>query len=126
MIGGSATVTVSEVGWTLRIPGRPGEPSGDGRTLALTRHEPLGSAMSVSESTNIQDLFDQLKGWPSSDRLRLARMILATLEPGTPTGSPRPDSLRGILGLLKSDEPPPTDQECQAILEEELTKKHLS
>jgi hypothetical protein len=81
--------------------------------------------MSVSESSHVEGLLDQLKGWPSSDRLRLARMILETLEAGTPEASPRPRSLRDILGLLKSDNPPPTDQQCQALLEEELAKKHL-
>jgi hypothetical protein len=81
--------------------------------------------MSVSESSNVQGLLDQLKGWPTSDRLRLARMILETLEAGTPGALPRPRSLRDILGLLRTENPPPTDQECQALLEEELVKKHL-
>lgn len=83
--------------------------------------------MSVSELSNVEGLLDQVKGWPSFDRLRLARMILETLEigPQGPERSARPRSLRGILGLLKTDNPPPTDQECQAILEEELAEKHL-
>ncbi len=83
--------------------------------------------MNVSELSNIEGLLDQVKRWPSSDRLRLARMILETLEAGAPGPgrSPRPRSLRDILGLLKTDNPPPTDQECQALLEEELAKKHL-
>jgi hypothetical protein len=81
--------------------------------------------MSVSESSNVEGLLDQLKGWPSSDRLRLARMILETLEGGTPGGPPRPRSLKDILGLLETGDTPPTDEECQALLEEELAKKHL-
>ena len=83
--------------------------------------------MSVSELSNIEGLLDQVKGWPTSDQLRLARMILATLEAGAPGPErlPRPRSLKHILGLLKTDNPPPTDQECQALLEEELAKKHL-
>ncbi len=81
--------------------------------------------MSVSESSNIEGLLDRLRMWPSSDRLRLARRILETLEAGTPEGPPHPRSLRDILGLLKTDNPPPTDEECQALLEEELAQKHL-
>ena len=81
--------------------------------------------MGVSESSNIAGLLDQLKGWPSSDRLRLARMILETLEAGAPERSPRSHALGDILGLLKTDTQPPTDEECQALLEEELVKKHL-
>jgi hypothetical protein len=81
--------------------------------------------MSVSESPDIEGLLDQLKEWPSSDRLRLARMILETLEAGTPEPPLRARSLQDILGLLRTDNQPPTDQECEALLEEELVKKHL-
>ena len=81
--------------------------------------------MSVSESSNIEGLLDKLKGWPSHDRLRLARRILETLEDDTPGASQRPRTLRGILGLLRTDNPPPTDDECREILDAELAKKHL-
>ncbi|HSQ55354.1 MAG TPA: hypothetical protein VLM40_06380 [Gemmata sp.] len=81
--------------------------------------------MGVSESANVEGLLDQLKGWPSSDRLRLARRILETLEAGVPEEPPRPRSLEDLLGLLTTGSPPPTDEECQALLEEELVKKHL-
>jgi hypothetical protein len=52
-------------------------------------------------------------------------MILETLEAGAPEGPPRPRSLKDILGLLETDNSPPTDPECRAPLEEELVKKHL-
>ena len=35
-------------------------------------------------------------------------------------------SLRSLLGLLASGEVPPTDEECDKILEEELLRKHGS
>jgi len=38
---------------------------------------------------------------------------------------PRQGSLKDLLGILKTDAPAPTDEECRAILEEELVKKHL-
>ncbi len=81
--------------------------------------------MSVVESGKIEGLIDQLKTWPSSDRLRLARMILETLEGGTPEGPPPARTLKDILGMLKSDTPPPTDEESRTMLEDELIKKHL-
>jgi hypothetical protein len=37
----------------------------------------------------------------------------------------RKGSLKDLLGILKTDAPPPNDEECQAILEEELIKKYL-
>ena len=81
--------------------------------------------MSVSESVNVEGVLDQLRRWPSSDRLRLARMILETLEGGTAGGVSRPRSFKDLRGLLKTEGTPPTDDECQDILEEELAKKHL-
>ena len=81
--------------------------------------------MSVLESRNIEGMLDELMQWSSADRLRLARMILKTLEPqglGTP---PREGSLKDLVGALKTNALPPNDDECRAILEEELIKKHL-
>jgi hypothetical protein len=37
----------------------------------------------------------------------------------------RKESLKDLKGILKTDAPPPTDDECRAILEEELVKKHI-
>jgi hypothetical protein len=73
----------------------------------------------------IGEVWEQVKTWPPSRRLTLARRILESLELSeTGASSPR-KSLKGLLGLLKTDVPPPTDEECQRILEEELMKKHL-
>jgi hypothetical protein len=81
--------------------------------------------MSVAESGKIGGILDQLKTWPSSERLRLARMILESLE-GTLPEVPSPArSLKDILGMLKTDAPPPSDEECRTLLEDELIKKHL-
>ncbi len=81
------------------------------------------TAMSVADSNDIDGLLDQIRDWPSSDRIRLAGRILETLE-GTASEAPA-RSLKDILGLLKTPDRPPGDEECRAILEEELTRKHL-
>ena len=81
--------------------------------------------MSVTESGKIEGILDELRNWPSSERLRLARMILETLETHRESVPQRQGSLKDLLGVLKTDAPSPTDEECQAILEEELIKKHL-
>ncbi len=81
--------------------------------------------MSIARTGRIEGILNELKTFRSSDRLRLARMILETLEIPTVTDRPRVGSLNDIVGLLKTDAPPPTDEECRAILEEELIKKHL-
>jgi hypothetical protein len=124
--------------------------------------------MSNAEATDLTDVLDRVKTWPTRLRITLALKILESLDkaevppaaspPNTrgfsaedqgllktnrppadnetvkllqtietdPVGQPpRKGSLKGLLGILKTDAPPPTDEECQAILEEELTKKHL-
>ena len=79
--------------------------------------------MSVLDSSDIDGVLDQLKGWSPADRLRLARRILETLERPAPVAPVR--SLKDLVGLLKTSDRPPSDEECQAILEEELARKHL-
>jgi hypothetical protein len=79
--------------------------------------------MSVTESGKIDGILDELKSWSPSERLRLARLLLETIE--THTGSPpaRKGSLKDLLGVLKTDAPAPNDEECRAILEEELVRE---
>ena len=81
--------------------------------------------MSVTESGKIEGILDELRNWPGSERLRLARMILETLELDRTSMPPRQESLVDLLGVLKTNAPAPTDEECRVILDEELIKKHL-
>ena len=51
-------------------------------------------------------------------------------DPGNVGGSARKraarqGSLKDLLGVLKTSKPSPSDEECRAILEEELIKKHV-
>ena len=80
--------------------------------------------MNVAGPEKIERVLDQLKDWPASDRIRLARRILETSEADAPAKAPRVPSRPSLLGLIKTDAPPPNDEECQAILEAELIKKH--
>jgi hypothetical protein len=81
--------------------------------------------MSATEPGRIEGVLDQVKDWPSTERVRLARMILETVETSPVSQPPRTGSLKDLLGILKTDAPAPNDEECRAILEEELIKKHL-
>ena len=47
-----------------------------------------------------------------------------TIETHPASPPPRKGSLKGLLGILKTDAPPPNDDECQTILEAEFIKKH--
>jgi hypothetical protein len=81
--------------------------------------------MSTAESAEFDSILGELKSWHSSERVRLARMILETVEASPASESPRQGSLKDLLGILKTNAPSPTDEECRAIVEEELIKKHL-
>ncbi len=78
--------------------------------------------MSVSETGKIEVVLDELRNWPSFERLRLARMILETLEARPESAPARQGSLKDLVGVLKTGAPSPSDEECRAILEEELVK----
>jgi hypothetical protein len=81
--------------------------------------------MSTAEANDLSDVLNRVKDWPPAQRITLARRILETVETH-PTGAPpRTGSLKGLIGILKTGAPPPTDDECRAMLEEELIKKHL-
>ena len=50
--------------------------------------------------------------------------LLETTETDPVGPPPRKGSLKDMLGILKTDAPPPNDEECRAILEEELMRKY--
>jgi hypothetical protein len=50
---------------------------------------------------------------------------LETIETQPVSPSTRKGTLKDLLGILKTDGSPPNDDECRAILEDELVKKHL-
>ncbi len=80
--------------------------------------------MNVTDSGKIEGILDELRSWPSAERLRLARMILETIETHPVSAAPRKGSLKDLMGILKTDEPPPTDEECCRIVEEERMRKY--
>ena len=81
--------------------------------------------MNFAESKKVEGILDELRKWPSSERIRLARLILETIETQPVSPMAPKGSLKDLLGLLKTDSPPPNDDECRSILEKELMKKHL-
>jgi hypothetical protein len=90
-------------------------------------------AMDVASVDEISDVLDRVKQWPSPSRLRLARLILESLDSFSPheQGSTQLKDLsfRGIpvdqvVGFLKTDKEPPDDVECHRIIEEERWRKY--
>jgi hypothetical protein len=58
---------------------------------------------------------------PNDETVKLSE----TIESHPISAPPGKGSLKDLLGILTTDSVPPNDEECRAILEEELIKKHL-
>ena len=74
---------------------------------------------------SLQELRKQVLNLSVSDRLALMQTIITSLEREL---RPRPDTkgaAQRLLGLAKTDQPPPTDAEVEAMLEERLVEKYL-
>jgi hypothetical protein len=93
--------------------------------------------MSTAEAHEYSDMLNRVKEWPAAQRITLARRILETLESKPPDlavhSQPRPAEgpTRGVpveqvLGMLRTDREPPSDDECRQIVEEERWKKYGS
>ena len=71
-----------------------------------------------------QDILDEVRTWEPERRLALARQILALARsPQISTPARRLPPGR-LLGLLKTDRPAPSDEECRQIIEEERLKRY--
>lgn len=79
--------------------------------------------MHAPQIDRVVEVLDRVKTWPPDERRDLAQRILQTLpaEPAQPSGKA---GLRALLGLARTEGPPPSDEECRRILEEELLKKY--
>ena len=80
--------------------------------------------MTVTQSRELAEVVDRVKGWPLEMRISLARRILETAEAPAIVEPPRTLPLDQVIGLLKTDAPPPTDEECARIIEEERMRKY--
>jgi hypothetical protein len=80
--------------------------------------------MSATQNEEIIDVFNRVKGWPLDMRIALARRILESTEVPAIAEPPRTLSLDQVIGILKTDAPPPTDEECERMIEEERMRKY--
>jgi hypothetical protein len=72
-----------------------------------------------------QELKEQVFKLPPSDRLALVSAIIESLQ-GTPVAQlDRSSAIQRMRGLLKTDQPAPTDEEVAAMLEERRAEKYL-
>lgn len=80
----------------------------------------------AKKTEELSEFVSRIRAWPAERRLRLVQEVLQTLRGDlVPEGKPR-KSLKNLLGLLETGGPPPTDEECDRILEEERMRRYGS
>jgi hypothetical protein len=73
----------------------------------------------------LQELKDQVFKLSPSDRLALVSAIIESLQDQPVSEVDRSGAIRRMRGLLKTDQPAPTDEEVAAILEARRAEKYL-
>ena len=77
--------------------------------------------MTAIQNQELVDIFKRVKDWPLDMRITLARRILETVETPPIAEPPRTLSLDQVIGILKTDAPPPTEVEATGA--SRLTKR---
>ena len=73
----------------------------------------------------LQELKNQVRKLPVSDRLELVRSIIDSIQE-TPISTPkRSQAISRMKGLLKTSQPYPTDAEVESMLEQHRMEKYL-
>ncbi len=74
-------------------------------------------------SKEMFEVLERVRTWDAKMRIDLARQILETVVPPQ-IPPPQTMPLDEVIGILKTDAPAPTDEECKKIIEEERMKKY--
>ena len=73
----------------------------------------------------LQELKEQVVKLSSGDRLELVSAIIESLKTQPTSETDRSSAIRRMRGLLKIDQPAPTDEEVAGMLEEQRIEKYL-
>ena len=76
------------------------------------------------DSKEMFEVLQRVRTWQPDMRIDLARRILETVVPRQIPPPPRTMTLEKVQAIMKTDKPPPTDEECKKIIEEERMKKY--
>ncbi|MTJ16358.1 MULTISPECIES: hypothetical protein [unclassified Dolichospermum] len=74
---------------------------------------------------SLQELKEQAFQLPESDRLELVRAIIESLQNQPSQQSERTRIIKQMKGLLKTNQPAPTDEQVNAMLEQHRVEKYL-
>lgn len=76
------------------------------------------------DAEQIYEILKHVRTWDAKMRIDLARQILETVVPPQPPLPAQTMTLEEVQAIMKTDKRPPTDEECEEILEEERLKKY--
>ena len=75
---------------------------------------------------SLQELKEQARQLAANERLELVRAIVESLQDAPSQQPERSRIIKQMKGLLKTDEPAPTDEQVESMLEERRVEKYLS
>ena len=76
------------------------------------------------DAEQIYEILNRVRTWDAKMRIDLARQILETVVPPQPSLPAQTMTLEEVQAIMKTDKRPPTDEECEKILEEKRLKKY--
>ena len=80
--------------------------------------------MNALEPVRYDEVVRLLRDWPASERLRLIRDLVSTLRPEDVSNVEPRDTLSRARGFLKTDRPPPSDDEIRDWLDAARMEKY--
>jgi len=80
--------------------------------------------MPVADTREISEVLSRVRYWAPEMRIVLARKVLETLESPAIAEPPRAMALDEVIGVLRTDAPPPDDRQCEEIVREERERKY--
>jgi hypothetical protein len=72
----------------------------------------------------LQELKNQVRKLPVSDRLELVRSIIDSIQEIPVSNPKQTQAIRRMKGLLKTSQPAPTDAEINIMIEQRRTEKY--
>ena len=73
----------------------------------------------------LQEVKEQVFKLPPSDRLALVTAIIESLQDAPVPASDRSSAIQRMRGLLKTNQPAPTDEEVTAMLDKRRVDKYI-
>ncbi|MEO0768771.1 MAG: hypothetical protein AAFY72_04960 [Cyanobacteria bacterium J06649_4] len=73
----------------------------------------------------LNELQEQALKLPSEERLQLIDALTRSLQPQAHIPTKPKGLVASLVGIAKTDEPVPTDEEVKAMLDERLVQKYL-